>query len=913
MAWPIAPKQDDPQRLIALNGVPLKFWLSAEEINEIIKRLSALLGEETSLFKGEFDYMEELEAEHPLPEPGSTAHLRVVNGDDIFCRWDNTDKKWIQDGLVKDQPIVNVDVAENIRAVLEATGTKYYGTKDGVAGVWAFPSGTGGGTDPVATPEGFKVLSFTNGYQGGLTWKPYSSFEFEGNPFTATATLTPTTADIPVGEKKFAALVLNSNGTITLAQGQPAVNPSAPNIDPATQMIPDGGLILLSAGAAAPDGLSLKKIYTNNSGIAGGEADATIFRGGARWNLASNEGDGISIKGTNLLANDRVDFTFENPVPIAEFTELTFKITNLVDTGLPAGNYGGFAFFLRGSVMVRNKLTSSTVLLPTFEKSGYDVTNIGGEQYISIKIPAVSLIDVTQVSFIFDHSDPAVIPTILLDEIKYNDGSAPSGDNFATVGFVERVIAELRAYVDQQDLNLSNRITALEASYGGGTGSGVTKRYLTWAALLADQATQIDLGVYYVSDASGHSTVDSGFAYFEYLGTTNGTEVDYRKLSEQESMDVAPSGGSGTSNIAAGTFSGEFNVSGGNRFYDDYTSGAIVNLSVSATKALGSQARVRIKGDLIGVIPAGWYFSGDPINKSGGFINELTLMYVNEGDVNLVNRAFYIEAAGFEAEYQALLDYGTANSFDLPTATQQEKDNLKVRYLKITGAWYEMDVIRIYNAENYAPTSWAKNIYRLNWKDPSKFALTADAGAEPVWTNGSGFLGGVDKFARTGFRPALDASLMKHNNAAEIFALFNAPTTYSTGYYWFGGRSSVSGDTSILIGQNANAKFLSRVHSGNGEVQLTNQNEINSHFHILRENNQLLAYRNGNTLLPTIISDLKTVMTEFEQYEFAFNTAGTATISAVQIGIKYHLQGAAARVKRLDIYEILNGNFTPAT
>ncbi|MGI0106755.1 hypothetical protein [Salinimicrobium sp. WS361] len=496
-------KQDDPQRVIELNGVPTRFYATAEEFNLLVMVINHLLGKESALYKGEFDFIEELEEEHPLPEPGSYAHLRVVDGDDIFCRWDNTNKKWIQDGLVKDQPEVNVGVAENIRAVLEATGTKYYGTKDGVAGVWAFPQGTGGGTPE--TFNGFIVNNFTNGYQGGLTWKPFSNFEFGGNSFSATATLTPTTADIPAGEKKFAAIVLNSNGTITLAQGQPAVNPSAPNIDTATQLIPDGGLILLSSGAATPEGVTLQKIYTNNSGIVGGEADATIIRGGVRWNLTSNEGeDGVCIKGTNLLADDLLHFTPEAAIPIGNFTELTFKIKNLVDTGLPAGSSGGFRFFLTGSVLVNGNVQTTTILLPQFQNFGYDVTNTTDWQFISIKIPAVSLIDVTGVSFLFDHGDPAVVPTILLDEIKYNDGSAPAAENFATVGFVERVIAELKAYsentfADRSLSNLFNNLTeaqktAIKDKLGITEVDGVTEAELN-AALLAlenDLLLQID-------------------------------------------------------------------------------------------------------------------------------------------------------------------------------------------------------------------------------------------------------------------------------------------------------------------------------------------------------------------------------------------------------------------------------------
>ena len=454
----IEAKRDDPQRLIKLNGVPSIFYETAEEFNIIVNVIAHLLGKESALYKGEYDYLEEIEAEHPLPEPGSYAHLRVVDGDDIYCSWDNTDKKWFKNGLVKDNQPGIISVAENIRDVLEATGTKYYGTKDGVAGVWDFPA-LSGGEEPVETLNGFKIYTFQNGYQGGLTYKPFSDFSFEGTRYTVNSSFVLDTAAIPVGQKQQAAIVLNSNGTVTLVYGPADVNPPDPDIDPLTQHI--AAQILLSSGAAAPDGVSLQKIYTENAGIAGEEWSTSIIRGGSRWNFASNEAvDGAyCIKGSQLLADDMIEFTPEAAIPIGSFTELTLKIKNLVDVGLPAGTSGGFRFFLRGNIVDdKGRLQPSSVILPSFETVGYEVTNTADWQFLSFKIPAVNLIEITAINFIFDHGDLTVVPTILLDEIKYNDGSAPSGENFATVGFVNRVIQELRSYADETfaDKRLSN-------------------------------------------------------------------------------------------------------------------------------------------------------------------------------------------------------------------------------------------------------------------------------------------------------------------------------------------------------------------------------------------------------------------------------------------------------------------------
>jgi hypothetical protein len=56
--------------------------------------------------------------------------------------------------------------------------------------------------------------------------------------------------------------------------------------------------------------------------------------------------------------------------------------------------------------------------------------------------------------------------------------------------------------------------------------------------MLADQAAQEAKMIYPVTDASGDASVTSGYAYYEYLGVANGVIGDYRKLSEEESMDI---------------------------------------------------------------------------------------------------------------------------------------------------------------------------------------------------------------------------------------------------------------------------------------------------------------------------------------------------------------------------------------
>lgn len=69
-------------------------------------------------------------------------------------------------------------------------------------------------------------------------------------------------------------------------------------------------------------------------------------------------------------------------------------------------------------------------------------------------------------------------------------------------------------------------------------GPAIADNYADIAALIADQANQEENALYYVADASDDTTVDSGWAVYRYLGTTDGDIDDYQKLSEEESLDV---------------------------------------------------------------------------------------------------------------------------------------------------------------------------------------------------------------------------------------------------------------------------------------------------------------------------------------------------------------------------------------
>lgn len=538
----ISPKQDDAQRLLALNGVPRIYWLSAEEINLILRNLLALMGKESALYKGEYANLPALEAAHPFPEPGSEAQLIVVDGDNLKASWDNTNKKWFEDGvyvvpgsdaayLLKSVHDVDndgiIDKAKDIAAMLTAGPNSYYGTDAaGNIGVYALPSGTDGGTTTNNAIN--KINAFSAGYIGGLSYSPYMDFDFGSINYKVTTNLTLAPADVTFS--RIDLIVGNSNGTITKITGVPAANPVEPAINNDTQL--KGAFILIEANATAPSGVSLKKIYDENLGNAGGELDVSITAG-AGWNLAdvSNPKKGTkAIKGTNLQDLDQLQFTPTIKIPGAEFTELVLYVKNLKVSALA----DPFYFYLFGDTVTRGRGTA-TQFLQNLSKFGYDKNNITDWQFIAIPIAVLGITEIRYLQLV----NKEVGFDVLIDGISYNDGSAPTGNEFATTGYViaeveaakTEVLAEAKAYTDAQ----------IAASLAW------QHRYTTITTLLANQAEQTTTKPQFVFDASIDPTVNTASTWAVYelkdIAVKTGALSDYRKLSEQESMDVAASGG----------------------------------------------------------------------------------------------------------------------------------------------------------------------------------------------------------------------------------------------------------------------------------------------------------------------------------------------------------------------------------
>lgn len=72
-------------------------------------------------------------------------------------------------------------------------------------------------------------------------------------------------------------------------------------------------------------------------------------------------------------------------------------------------------------------------------------------------------------------------------------------------------------------------------------------------------------------------------------------------------------------------------------------------------------------------------------------------------------------APAFDADYQAILDYATAQGYTLPSAGQQTLQNNLLVALKTNNIWNKLHLFRIY------ATDGDEDFATLNWKNPAVF------------------------------------------------------------------------------------------------------------------------------------------------------------------------------------------------
>lgn len=533
----ILPKQDDPQRLLALNGVPKPFWLSAIEINLILDVLAALLGNVSALYKGEYENLQYLDAAHPLPEPGSYAQIIVVGDDNLKASWDNTDKKWFLDGifilpgtnaayLLKSVYDTNsdgiIDKAAAIQAVLNAGGTKYYGTKDGSVGVFDFPQL--GGT---AAPAPTELFIFTPNWQSGLTFLAFAVWVKNGITYNDTRSITLSPADGALDRFDLFVVNLTTNQLeiIEGVPGDPAVEPSYNPI-----LFLGASFVSVKAGQATPENVAATPIWTEGAEwLTTGAGPDFDFA-----NIESPAGGTYSIKVVSpLISSQSLPFIPPAPVLWVDGMGISYKIKNI--TG------GDYRWLISG--LKSNGKAGSIWINPPLNYSYSSLVY----QLLSVIIPA-GLATITKISLVANVDGLEYF----LDDVRLVTGSGNVTAGGATKDYVDFQISEIYQYII--DLILQ--------------GDWAENRYTTVLGMLADQGSQTLNQFQFVRDARQDTSVTFGWAAYELTGAKTTSIANYRKLTYKETFDLAS--GAAATLAAAKAYADSLVLGGGSWKENEY-------------------------------------------------------------------------------------------------------------------------------------------------------------------------------------------------------------------------------------------------------------------------------------------------------------------------------------------------------
>jgi hypothetical protein len=118
----------------------------------------------------------------------------------------------------------------------------------------------------------------------------------------------------------------------------------------------------------------------------------------------------------------------------------------------------------------------------------------------------------------------------------------------------------------------------------------------------------------------------------------------------------------------------------------------------------------------------------------------------------------------YEAEYKAILDYATTNSYTLPSTAQRLKQNTLLSSLKSAGAWTKLDTF-----VNFA-TDGSSAFALIDWKRLTQYTAVNS----PTFTTNEGFTGnGTSSYINTNFNPTVGTNKYLLNNASRYIYTLN--------------------------------------------------------------------------------------------------------------------------------------------
>jgi hypothetical protein len=135
---------------------------------------------------------------------------------------------------------------------------------------------------------------------------------------------------------------------------------------------------------------------------------------------------------------------------------------------------------------------------------------------------------------------------------------------------------------------------------------------------------------------------------------------------------------------------------------------------------------------------------------------------------------------GFDADYQAVLDYATTQGYTLPSASQQLLQNQLVVDLKDGGIWSKLDTFGVF------ATDGDSDFALIDWIRLSDYTAVNS----PTFTTDEGFTGnGTSAYIDTNFNPTTQGVNYTLNNASRYY------------FHFAGTNLNIEGTTSAVRNQ----------------------------------------------------------------------------------------------------------------
>lgn len=206
---------------------------------------------------------------------------------------------------------------------------------------------------------------------------------------------------------------------------------------------------------------------------------------------------------------------------------------------------------------------------------------------------------------------------------------------------------------------------------------------------------------------------------------------------------------------------------------------------------------------------------------------------------------------GFDADYQAILDYATLKGYTLPSSAQQTAQNTLLLAMKSSGVWAKRD--RIYIHAQAGSSSFGL----INWKSPSDATLATLVNS-PTFVSNGGFTGnGTSSYINYNYAPDVDAVLYTQSDACFDYSISAADTAPGTNVSHLiiytnpssSYRHTIRFTTNRVYGHNST--FLSYVNWNEATTGIMNHSNLpNSGTIDLYQDGTRVDNLTGNTTMP---------------------------------------------------------------